>query len=386
MIKKFRPTWSLDIEKTEKWLSEMAARGYHLQKINFFTATFTFQTGPPQEAIYQVTCEKDWEQALPQTLVDDGWHQVFHHGKWRVLANSKPVGQIKAFPSREGLYKRNRLLMLVLGGISVYHLFSTLIILTISLFITLTGGPVTVVPSPLWSLTALYWLLNIFIIYCFIKLIITNRHLLKSNATISGGVVETPTPGGNLIAKWKPGWQYAPDKLEQWLEQMELKGFNLYRVGLAGVRFIFARGSSRRVKYCIDYQNTSDQGYFDIHREAGWKPVYTTSLGGLTRWTIWSQECKEGEEPPQMYSDRGHLLKHARRIAVTNTCLLIPMIALYLWNLNLMVERLHQSPADNHDWFSLTVFAVGILVFGILTVKTWLYYRRLKKQTAKHSG
>ncbi len=383
MIKKFRPTWSLDIEKTEKWLSEMAARGYHLQKINFFTATFTFQPGPPQEAIYQVTCEKDRERALPQTLVDDGWHQVFHHGKWRVLANSKPLEQIKTFPSREGLYKRNRLLMLVLGGISLYHLFSTLIILTIPLSISLVGGQVTVVPSPYWIITPFLWAPVIFVFYCLIKLIITNSRLYASHEKVQTAAL----PGkGKLATKWKFAWQYSPDKLEQWLEQMELKGFNLYRVGFAGVRFLFARGSRRRVKYCVDYQNTSDQGYFDIHRADGWKPVYTTSLGGLTRWTIWSQEYREGEDPPQMYSDREHLLIHARRIAVTHSCLFLPLIALYIWNLYLMVERLRQSPAYNHGWFSFTVFAVGILVFGILTIKTWMYYRRLKKQTTKHLG
>ena len=91
MIRRFRPTWSLDIEKTKRWLAEMSSRGYHLHKINFFTATFTFQSGPPREAIYQVICEKERERALPQVLVDDGWCQVFHQGKWRVLANSKPV-------------------------------------------------------------------------------------------------------------------------------------------------------------------------------------------------------------------------------------------------------------------------------------------------------
>jgi len=298
------------------------------------------------------------------------------------LANSKPMGQIKAFPAREGLFKRNRLLMFVLGGISVYYLLNTLIAsLLISLLISLVGGPVTVVPSPLWSLTVLFWLIIIFIIYCFIKLMVTNRRLHKTFTAVNGEEAKTLS-SGKPIVKWKPGWQYSPDKLEQWLEQMELQGYNLHRVGRPGARFIFTRGSSRRVKYCVDYQNISDRSYFDIHREAGWKPVYTTSLGGLTRWTIWSQEYNEGGEPPRLYSDRGHLLKHARRIAVTHSCLFLPLIALYIWNLSFMIERFRASTVYNLDWFSFTALAFASIVFGIMTIKTWLYYRRLKKRTA----
>ena len=41
-VKKWRPLWSYDVEKTERWLSKMAAEGNHLTDVNRMTRMFTF--------------------------------------------------------------------------------------------------------------------------------------------------------------------------------------------------------------------------------------------------------------------------------------------------------------------------------------------------------
>ena len=44
-IKKWRPFWSYDVEKTENWLAEMALDGYRLVNINLVTRMFSFERG-----------------------------------------------------------------------------------------------------------------------------------------------------------------------------------------------------------------------------------------------------------------------------------------------------------------------------------------------------
>ena len=64
---------------------------------------------------------------------------------------------------------------------------------------------------------------------------------------------------------------YSPDKLERWLEKMEEQGYNL-KIS-SGIVYHFIEGKPRKVKYSADFQYKTDKGYFDIHRDAGWKPV-----------------------------------------------------------------------------------------------------------------
>jgi hypothetical protein len=44
-MKKWRPFWSYDIEKTELWLAEMAANGDRLTHVNLKTRVFSFEKG-----------------------------------------------------------------------------------------------------------------------------------------------------------------------------------------------------------------------------------------------------------------------------------------------------------------------------------------------------
>ena len=96
-----------------------------------------------------------------------------------------------------------------------------------------------------------------------------------------------------IIVKRKLGWMYSPDRLEQWLETMEERGYNLYRVSKMGNTFYFIKGSPRKVSYCADYQNFSEESYYDMHRESGWNSVFKSSWS-FQKWTIWSQPYAEG--------------------------------------------------------------------------------------------
>ena len=59
MIKKvYRPFWSLDVMKTEKWLGEMANDGYRLEKVNFLTRKFIFEEDDRKTIHYRICRQK----------------------------------------------------------------------------------------------------------------------------------------------------------------------------------------------------------------------------------------------------------------------------------------------------------------------------------------
>lgn len=396
MIKKvFRPFWSYDVQKTEEWLSSMAEKGYDLVKMNRGTRYFFFQQGKPKKRKYRIGFDKFQVNALSKGLVDNGWMKVLQSGNWYVTANEKPLEQIKAFPVREGIIKHNKMIMYISGSILIYLTVIALFFLILSLVLFFQNISGEVVDSPLWILT--YFSLGIGIalwvltLYSVIKIKKTNKKLIGENikrkelqgrgqveGRLSKDEEKQLKRSGQLIVKRKFGWMYAPDKLEKWLEAMEEHGCNLYRVGKTGTVFYFSMGSPRKVSYCADYQNIADEGYFDIHRDAGWKSVFI-STSSIQKWTLWSREYSEGEESPQIYSDKSHQLKHARRIAITYSCMFLPLVIFYIFNIGANIHWMSQHNLDKMQIINMILIALLILNFGSYSIRTWLYYRRLSK-------
>jgi len=124
VIKKFKPLWSFKIKQTESWLSEMSSRGYHLSKANLAAGVFYFEPGEPQNRIYRIASIPGKTGFLPQNLVDEGWQSVFYKGNWCILANTNPKEKIKSYPTREGLSRRNKIILIIMGGILFYQVFS----------------------------------------------------------------------------------------------------------------------------------------------------------------------------------------------------------------------------------------------------------------------
>ncbi|CAH2713069.1 hypothetical protein BACCIP111895_00202 [Neobacillus rhizosphaerae] len=398
MIKKvLRPYWSYDVQKTEKWLSSMAEDGYFLVKVNRLTRCFFFQQGEPKKLMYRIGYDKMQGESLSKGLIAEGWTKVLRTGNWFVTVNEKPLEQIKTSPVREGIIKHNRIIMYIFGGIVLY--FSIMAVFFLSIFgliLFSADSQVEVEESPYWIFTYLYFgaVIATFALslYSVIKIHRTNKKLM--NEKINRDEFFGKTQGekklskveerqlkrsGQLVKKRKLGWMYAPDKLEKWLEKMEEEGYNLYRVSKAGTTFHFLIGHPRKVSYCADYQNIADESYFDIHRDAGWKSVFS-SLGSLQKWSIWSREYSEDEERPQIYSDKTNQLKHARKIAIAYTCLFLPLIIAYLFNLCLGLEMISHHKLDKLQIFSMVIMLIAILSFGSYSIRTWMYYRRLTKQ------
>jgi nicotinamide riboside transporter PnuC len=102
-------------------------------------------------------------------------------------------------------------------------------------------------------------------------------------------------------------WGWNPEKIENWLEQMEAEGWHLYSVTGIGIKFHFAKGEPRKIRYCADYQMNIKPEYKLIFMDAGWELVYEG--GG---WYIWRMEY-EGERP-EIFTDVASLLHRNQRI------------------------------------------------------------------------
>ena len=395
MTTRYKPLWSFDVRRTEAWLSEQSKKGFHVRKLNRFRRGFSFQKGEPRDVTYRIGHDKNLTSVLSKSLVEDGWELVDKSGGWFVTANEKELDAIKTFTSREGIIRRNRMIAYLYYFLIFYFSFVALTNLGIFAAGYLSDIPMTVEESPLWIITYIAFVIftafYIFMIYSVIKIHRLNKVLSRENWDSSSlddldmrkGLSKKEEyelrMNGKLLKRRKFGWFYSPDKTEKWLEKMEAEGNNLLRVNKLGTTFIFVKGTPRHIKYCADYQNLSKNSYYDIHRQVGWKEVYS-SPSALQKWTIWSKEYEEGEAPPQMYSDNKHKLKHAKRVATSYTLLFTPMILMYLFITGLNMFNMYSYDTLEISSFNIYSFLILIAIFGSYITKTWLYYFRLKKE------
>lgn len=132
-------------------------------------------------------------------------------------------------------------------------------------------------------------------------------------------------------------WDFAPDKLEHWLEKMEGEGLQLHRVSNWGYRFYFLKGAPRTVKYCFDYQGEKNPQNFLLNQENGWRVVFT-SYTGLRPHNLWMQEY--AGQPPLFYRDEKRQLSRARLFALLYLLLFFVWGAHYVARPFLLILRL----------------------------------------------
>jgi hypothetical protein len=256
-----------------------------------------------------------------------------------------------------------------------------------------SSSKVEVVDSPMWVVTycagAIAIAVYILSIYSIIKIVRSNKYLSNENLNNSQSEIflekrlskekeKHLKHSGELVIKRKFGWMYSPDKLEKWLESMEELGFNLYRVGKTGTAFHFIKGIPRKISYCADYQNFVNESYVQFLKETGWKSVFN-SYSSFQKWTIWSREYAEGEEKPEIYSEKAQQLKHARKVAIVYTIMFLPLVAMYSLNISLYFGMSNNNPMKL-SLINMIIFVIGLFLFGSLIVRIWLYYIRLRKR------
>lgn len=152
------------------------------------------------------------------------------------------------------------------------------------------------------------------------------------------------------VTKSKWWWGWAPEKVERWLEEQELQGYNVVGVGRMGVRFSFIKGSPRQVRYCVDYQTDVAADYRSLYEDDGWELVHE-SMG----WYIWRKPYSG--ERPEIYTDVDSLVARNNRLIT-----LVGLLALA------------QVPSISVNWQRIAGQVKGpLIVLQIVVVALLLY-------------
>ncbi len=124
---------------------------------------------------------------------------------------------------------------------------------------------------------------------------------------------------------WRLWWEWNPERIENWLEEMAREGWVLFQVDFASLRFKFIRGEVNQIRYCTDYQENPGDDYFKLFKDDGWELVWTGTLG----WYIWRKPYSG--ERPGIYTDKATIINKTKRsIRVTWIILLFYILLLLL--------------------------------------------------------
>lgn len=369
-MKKWRPLWSYDVEKTERWLSEMAAKGQQLTAMNRYSRIFTFSQETAETVHYQVVYDKSCS-VLPRKLEEVGWEETLSEKKWKFMKNKSE--EISIFPSREGVLKRNRIHFYVLTGLAFFYVMPLLMMLT-SLIMVLRGIG-TVHPSPFWSVTVIFFLQILFVMGL---AIFVYQKVRRFETTFFGGAMDVEESSGNTFVKWRFGWMYAPDVLENWLSKMAAGGNHLVRIGQPGIRFIFKKGTPKRVSYVFDYQWKTAPSYFDVHKSAGWQLKYTSPYS-FTKYSLWSQPYDDGFDKPRFTYDAKEKKAQVRKVVLSVVTLFVYLVVVTSFAL-----LANYSMYQDTGWTLFGRVIVGLMVAGLishilLVVRTLQYAFRMRK-------
>ena len=168
---------------------------------------------------------------------------------------------------------------------------------------------------------------------------------------------------------WFLWWGWDPEKVEKWLEEMELRGWNLYNVGTMALNFSFKKGESRKVRYCADYQSEYDENYFNIFEDDGWELVWEG-----TGWYIWKKPYTD--ERPAIYTDVNSFVERNNRLFSS-------LLPIFLWCIPIMtlliIPNWDISAYRYIFWFYLVLLVLYLIVFYQLRKAS----DKLKKETIR---
>ena len=390
MIRIIKLFWSFNIIKIEKWLREKALEGYILKDVNINTRVFTFNRGDKKDITYRICYGDKGIDHIENGLKRNGWYNLFSTGKWTFIANENKLEEIRVQPSRENLLKRIRVSKVILSCLLLYYVI-TRGMFSLLLISMIFSGSMEVYNSN--NLRVEYGILDygfiiiklIFPIIVFIILfaILKNEEKQLKGCFYEGldnKIFKEELESENkleLIKIFKLGWVYSPDKLEQWLQEMERKGLNLYKISKNGCKFYFFKGKPRKIKYVADLKKLPNEICYEIYKEDNWDLAFRSS-SSIFQWTIWKKEYKG--KKPEIYSDRDEGIKYARRVLLVNLLTIVPLMSTCVFMI--IMETLWIN-SRIHNIYILLIFILIFFQQSYLFFKTLLCYSRLKRDIYK---
>ncbi|WP_051624228.1 DUF2812 domain-containing protein [Clostridium akagii] len=121
------------------------------------------------------------------------------------------------------------------------------------------------------------------------------------------------------VFKFWWAWQY--ETIENWLEEMELKGKQLKKVSCIGTVFHFEDSSPQKARYCVDYQEKLTPEYIKLATEDGWD-IWPIVVG----WVVLRKEYTG--ERPEFYSEYDSIIIRNSKINFRMMVAFLPALAL----------------------------------------------------------
>jgi len=164
--KEFKWFWAWNDEKEERWLTEMAQQGWHLQAPGVF-GVYTFERGAPRNVVYRLDFKaagKDMAE-YQQLFADGGWDYLGAMGGWQYFRKESIEGETPEIytdnASKMSKYQRVLLFLVALLPIFMISLYNLRAASNLDGFLAGFVGGMSVVGS-LFMLFYVYALLRIF--------------------------------------------------------------------------------------------------------------------------------------------------------------------------------------------------------------------------------
>ncbi len=125
-------------------------------------------------------------------------------------------------------------------------------------------------------------------------------------------------------------WQ--GDKLEDFLEESALQGWQLEGVNRLFYTFSFRRSESKKMRYALDCQTHPTQAYFHGLTSVGWVLVYQSG-----QWFLW-QKRYQGTRPDFEVNKISLKAKYERNMQLT-AAMLILSLPLFRFIQNAWIQR-----------------------------------------------
>lgn len=142
-IKRFRLFLASDVEKEEKWLTEMSSKGFHFYK--FRLGMYYFYENPRESYVYQIDFQQDTDEEYFQLYQDADWEhmnssftplKLFHY--FRTEANRPGIK--KLYSDKESVKESYRRMM------SLYTtIFCLLIVSQLGMILTWRGHVIQII-------------------------------------------------------------------------------------------------------------------------------------------------------------------------------------------------------------------------------------------------
>ncbi|GEL77086.1 DUF2812 domain-containing protein [Tenuibacillus multivorans] len=320
--KEVKLLWSYKIDKTERWLSEMAEHGWHLTGVNQWTRTFTFKKGNKKNVTYRIQYGPK-SRSIPLTLQKEGWDTVVSEGRWLFLKNEE--ANISLYPTRDEVVRRNRTHAYIFSALAIFQLATHIPIILLSIVSLTSQDDSFFLEDSLWILLFLLAVgigLAFFAIYVFKAY---RRFELREMDATTDLISK-----GKKMRKFKLGWMYHLEETKTWLEKLAEDGYELEKV-TASI-FTFREIEPSNIKYECIFEYKVQPSFFTTHKEFGWKLKYSSNMT-LLNYSIWAKHYNVDEPVPQFSYDKEEQKQSIKRAFKMNIGISFYLILLLSFSL-----------------------------------------------------